>query len=513
MKSLLFRHSADFLQRTIQRVFISLSILVFCCFCQQNKNKYSLELSEKELIEKGRVLSKAYCSSCHLYPDPLTLDKQTWSRSVLPAMRKLTFSEAQQNEGWNSWFSNDPAEDLENEFELIEAFYISEAPDQLEIPAAPAPISGIPGFVVETPVFERLLPNLTTFADYDSVSNLIWVGDRLKKLYGINPENFSIEKELELPSTPVQISLIDSSNLAVLVMGNMDPSDLYLGKLLQIDLSSKEETVLLDSLNRPVYFKDIKWKNGKQQWILSEFGNIKGGLSLRTSTTYEDLINLPGCRKSIPVDWDRDGDLDFIAGFGQAHEAIYWIENRGDGKFLNHILEQFQPSFGLSDLAVEDVNQDGFPDIILVNGDNADLSPILKPYHGVRIYFGKGNAQLELNWFYHIDGAMSMVAEDFDQDGTIEMAVVSYFADFRNDNRLDWLYFDHLETEEKKVYNLPIPLKGRWLTITSGDVDQDGDLDLLTGSFMFQPGFNYESEINNWTEAWEPFFVLKNQSN
>ena len=235
-------------------------------------------------------------------------------------------------------------------------------------------------------------------------------------------------------------------------------------------------------------------------------------MSLRTSTTFEDLINLPGGRKSIPVDWDKDGDMDLIAGFGQAKEAIYWIENRGEGKFLNHILEQFQPSFGLSDLAVQDVNQDGFLDIILVNGDNADLSPILKPYHGVRIYFGKGNSQLELNWFYHIDGAMSMVAEDFDQDGTIEMAVVSYFADLRNENRLDWLYFDHLETEEKKVYNLPIPLKGRWLTITAGDVDQDGDLDLLTGSFMFQPGFNYESEINNWTEAWEPFFVLKNQS-
>lgn len=484
-------------------------ILIFSC--QEKDQGNVISLSEGDLIEKGRVLSESKCGSCHLYPEPGILDKQTWLTSVLPAMKPYIISDEKEDQ-WKFWLPKNKSESSEMEYEAIATFYEANAPSSLTVSSLDNPSPGIPGFKVETPILDEKRPNLSTFVLFDSLTNRIWVGDRLKMIYGINPQNFIVEEKIEVGSTPVQLTGIDSTTIEVLTMGEMDPSDYYKGELISYDLSSKTSTILLDSLNRPVYFR-LYDQNAleNKKWLVSEFGNLEGALSIQSPDSTELLVNLPGCRKSIQIDWDLDGDLDILAGFGQAKESLYWIENKGEGRFENHLLEEFHPAFGLSDLAVKDVNKDGYLDIILVNGDNADLSPIIKPYHGVRIYFGNGNRQLELNCFYPIPGAMSLVAEDFDKDGSLEMAVVSFFPDFRNDERVDWLYFDSLEVENKAVFRLPVPLLGKWLTISSGDIDLDGDLDILTGSFMFQPGVNYAEEQEFWSEDWSPFFVLRNQ--
>src|SRR5687767_9822554 len=34
----------------------------------------------------GEELAKAYCATCHLFPEPLLLDKTTWKERVLPNM-------------------------------------------------------------------------------------------------------------------------------------------------------------------------------------------------------------------------------------------------------------------------------------------------------------------------------------------------------------------------------------------------------------------------------------------
>jgi hypothetical protein len=91
------------------------------------------------------------------------------------------------------------------------------------------------------------------------------------------------------------------------------------------------------------------------------------------------------------VDWENDGLMDVIAGYGQALEGVFCFKNFGDGKFETIPFIEFHPLYGLSDLNVQDINQYGFEDLILSNGDNADLSPLLKPYHGIRIYYGDGS--------------------------------------------------------------------------------------------------------------------------
>ncbi|CAN5393936.1 hypothetical protein BH23BAC3_BH23BAC3_36500 [soil metagenome] len=44
-------------------------------------------LSPEEMeLRVGQMLSIQYCSTCHLYPEPDLLPKDTWTSSVLPAM-------------------------------------------------------------------------------------------------------------------------------------------------------------------------------------------------------------------------------------------------------------------------------------------------------------------------------------------------------------------------------------------------------------------------------------------
>ena len=53
--------------------------LVFVPSCGRNKKTTSTPRS-------GEELAKAYCGTCHLFPEPSLLDKITWKDRVLPDM-------------------------------------------------------------------------------------------------------------------------------------------------------------------------------------------------------------------------------------------------------------------------------------------------------------------------------------------------------------------------------------------------------------------------------------------
>ena len=66
---------------------------------------------------------------------------------------------------------------------------------------------------------------------------------------------------------------------------------------------------------------------------------------------------------------------------------------------------RFSPVYGTSWFEMIDYDGDGDDDIVTVNGDNADESYVLKPYHGLRIYLNDGNNHFEEKYFYPFYGA------------------------------------------------------------------------------------------------------------
>ncbi len=482
--------------------------------CQSPKGSDPL-LSQDEQLRNARSLAELKCGSCHLFPEPDLLDKQTWSSSILPAMKSFVVNSEEPRDFIEKIFRKRTLHKLELEYQQIVEYYSHEAPEMLPKTAVELPTYGIPGFQVTVPDFKINRSTLTTFVHWDSISGHLWVGDRLNQIFELDPKDFSIVSKIQTPSTPVQLQALSLNNFEILTMGKMDPADLYQGQLINYSKDSKLFEVIIDSLNRPVNMirlpASISEKDRATKNIISNFGNLKGSLDIFSSTGKTTLRSTPGARRAIAVDWDNDGLMDVVAGFGQALEGVFWFKNLGNGKFETVSLLEFHPLFGLSDLSVRDINQDGFADLIVSNGDNADLSPILKPYHGIRIFHGNGSKQLIKGWFYPMPGAMSIISEDFDQDGFIEIAAVSYFPDFSQEERLDWLYFDQVEDSKPEIFRLPMSIKGNWLTLSHGDFDQDGDLDIFTSSFVFQGGTPEPNTDYEYSIPWQPFFILENK--
>jgi hypothetical protein len=477
-------------------------------------------LGEASLDLSGKELSDLYCQACHIKPHPDLLDKTTWKNSVLPDMRRRLGLINAEDFGAKVGEDNDAPPGIYSEktlitqadWDKIQEYYLSQAPDSLESIPFDINLKEDTGlFRVRNPDFHNKRPSLTTLVRYHPHEKLLYVGDRLNSLFRIDPIGMNVLDSIRIISPASDIRFKDSG-FELLTMGVMDPSNYAFGRLEDYTLFEKKApTIFLDSLRRPVHlaFADLT-QNGEDEIIISFFGNHIGSLSWfeKSETGYnEHILNPnPGARKTIVEDVNGDGLPDVIAMMTQAKEGIYTYINQGDGNFKQEIWLEFDSVFGSSDFDWEDMDGDGFKDLVVVNGDNADLSPILKPYHGLRIFSNDSKNNFRESYFYPMHGASALLTGDFDQDGKMGVAVSSYFPDKSASKVLNFLLFQQTGNGEFQVSSIEELGKWSWLVMEKADIDGDGDLDIVLGSFDFQTRFSYPPK------DWMPFVILENQS-
>ncbi|REG90663.1 FG-GAP repeat domain-containing protein [Algoriphagus antarcticus] len=482
------------------------------------------QLASTDLNLNGEQLANAYCASCHIKPEPEILDKTTWKEDVLPDMRKRMGLVLPED------FGQTLPEDLgapagvyskvqlirAKDWDKILAYYLEHAPDSPLPQAKKAePTKGIPGFRVSRPDFHRIKGNLSTMLRVHPKTGDLWLGDRLKMIYILDPENgFQIKDSIPTEVAPVDITWNDDDTFELLTMGRMDPSNDTLGKVSGFwkEAQDWKSDELLTKLIRPVNLAIADWNgDGEMDRVVSQFGDHFGKMSiyLSGSTGPAEVILRPepGARRALAVDFDGDGDLDVLGLMAQAKEGVYVWLNEGGNQFKEKTLLRFQPAFGSSDFRFEDVNKDGHKDIIVVNGDNADLSQVLKNYHGVHVFFNNGQNEFERSWFYPMYGASGIEIADFDGDGDQDFFVLSFFPDDSQVPKQNLIYFRQNEEGEFDPFVLSENVDGNWLTMTSGDTDLDGDIDLMVGSFEF------DDLYKRATKSWKPFIYLENKMN
>jgi hypothetical protein len=157
-----------------------------------------------------------------------------------------------------------------------------------------------------------------------------------------------------------------------------------------------------------------------------------------------------------------------------------------------------------------DFNGDGFEDILYTNGDNADYSISLKKYHGVRIFLNNGANVFKESWFYPLHGATQADAQDFDQDGDLDIAVISFFPDYNGAPDEGFVYFENTGNGQYTPRTFKNAARGKWLVMETGDFDGDNDTDIALGSFTYGAVGASSEFSGSWHQSGASVLILYN---
>ena len=299
------------------------------------------------------------------------------------------------------------------------------------------------------------------------------------------------------------------------VIGSFSPTDVPLGTIWEFTTNG-QASVVIKGLRRPTDIAAADFTgDGQDELVIPEFGKLLGQLAIWQKVGAEWIPQVldpqPGATRVIPVDWNQDGHVDILSLMAQGDERVVVYLNDGQGQFHGENLLRFPPSYGSVYLDTLDYNRDGRMDLLYVNGDNADYRPILKPYHGIRIYLQTEDGAFKEEVFLPLPGAYAAVPADFDLDGDLDFAAISFFPDFTRKPALSFVLF--LQDDQGSFHLQPMPASdsGRWLRLAASDFDDDGDLDLLTTCLAFETVPD-GGEVAAWVKNGLPFVFWENKT-
>ncbi len=311
-------------------------------------------------------------------------------------------------------------------------------------------------------------------------------------IYRYNP-GLQLMDSLVTKGPIVDVQLVRGT-MIVCNIGNLYPNDAKLGSIEKFNFSDfnkrrRGEVLLFDKLARPVQVvaSDLN-QDKKMDYLVCGFGNLLGSLSWFENKgngkfTQHILRSTPGAIKVYIGDYNHDGLPDIWALFAQGDECIMLFTNKGNGNFEGKKILQFPAIYGSTYFELDDFNKDGFPDILYTCGDNADYSPVLKPYHGIYIFMNDGTNHFNQSYFFPMYGCMKAMARDFDGDGDLDIAAISFFADNSHHPEEGFFYLENIGKFQFQPYTLKETTVGRWLTMDVGDFYRLGRPDIVLGNF------------------------------
>jgi hypothetical protein len=302
---------------------------------------------------------------------------------------------------------------------------------------------------------------------------------------------------------------------------NIFPNDVSDGSLQKIVAKGTSESYtskeLIPNLQRPVKmaYGDLN-NDGLEDVVACEYGNETGKLvwyeNIGGDTyTMRTLGNRSGAISAVIKDANGDGLDDIFVLMAQGDEGVFYYQNQGDGTFTTKRLLSFLPLNGSQYMELVDFNDDGFDDILYVCGDNADKTPLLKDYHGIYIFLNDGNLNFGQSYFYHLNGAYKAMPRDYDLDGDLDIAAISFFPDYVGSPEESFVYLENKGNLNFEDYSFPESINGRWIVMDAEDMDADGDIDLALGSFVyFLPLGDTTGLGQKWLSQGPSIVVLEN---
>jgi hypothetical protein len=456
--------------------------------------------------EYGAAAARQYCTGCHAFPEPGLLPESQWANHILPSMASFMFADTNGSGTPKGGISH-------NIWKSIVEYYLKNAPDALAEPAIPHPDT-LRGFQVVIPPGRFGIPSLTLLRSAGNGG--IILADANNKSWMELRRDFSIAKAGEIAEGGVDV-LRWKEHCYSLFMGSFSPNDEALGMLLKQPLCAIERAVVIaDSLRRPVCMRAHDWNHDDEpDFVVCEFGRYSGGLSLLLSQPNGRMKRImlqssPGAISVELRDFNKDGNMDILVLFAQANERIDLMLSNGNGTFNTRTLMQFPASYGSSSMKLFDMDKDGIEEILYTAGDNADFPAIIKPYHGVYVFRQEKTLDYKQQYFFPLPGAYAVHPGDYNGDGRLEFACISFFPDWIKSPDLGFVIIDPNDASRPKYTYIPrLHQAGRWMLMDTDDVDGDGDTDIILGSMTMET-----SPVTAFTSMWAknkiPFVLLRN---
>jgi hypothetical protein len=501
------------------------------------------------MLSKGKQLANIYCSSCHLESPPSILPKQSWEMTLAYMGYMLGIDNidyladhpefARENVLAKKKFLNEdnlvPTVPLlsESDWEALRYYYVESATSD-SLPQADKPVLNwqLPQFNIIQSDYHAD-PAVTTMVHIREETNQAYIGDTGANTLAVLSGDGQLEFEplqYGRGMMPVDIEFTAESAFVASVGDLIGDYPAYekvatISQLPIIDqrIAATGISVVVDDIYRMADMEvaDLN-HDGTLDFVVCGFGGRQGNVAWFESQSdgsyrEHELINRPGAVRAQLHDFNGDNHLDIAVLMSDAREGFYILINNGANEFEINTVFETHPSYGHTYFELQDFNSDGLMDIMTVNGDNVDSDPYntLKNFHGIRIYLNQGDLRFDEAYFYPMYGAFGAKAADFDNDGDLDIAAISFYPDYALEKRESFVFLQNNGDLEFSAHTNQELVNGRWMTIAAGDLDGDADIDIILGGAYIPVGmFAYGSDIfNSLAESAPSILVLKNNLN
>lgn len=460
----------------------------------------------EERVRQGEVAVEQFCSTCHVLPPADCQPKRVWRDRI-----EMMYGFAKG--------ARPVQEHVIPPMDDAIRYFVSRAPEEFALPAdalgsPPSPLGfrrrevtleAIPGPPAVSGVeFVRLSeggPVRLLVSDMRHGVVVLWDPSRP----GESPQVFGVVPH---PCRPRVVDLDGDGRRDLLVcnLGEFMPLDTDKGSLVWLRNRAEgrfEAVTLIDKLSRVADVAAADFNgDGKLDIVLAAFGQVNtGGIVLLENCTTDwshpefepiPIDYRPGASDVAVTDLNGDGHPDFISLVSQEHEEVVAFVNRGWGSFRKETIYK-APHCAWASVGIRllDLNGDGRTDVLMANGDQVEIPPILRPYHGLAWLENRGGFPFTRHRLTHMPGEHTILPADLDGDGRLDIVTSAFIP-----------VFDPASPDAGKLDSVA------WLRQTSpgnftrhsletgtpfhpvgdvGDLDGDGDVDIVMGNFFWSP--------------------------